>query len=71
MEEYYEYVKRVTAIHNETVRRLVDNNETSPLQLMELFEDVANVYLNISEEIRSRLFSQEIGPELSGGPAIN
>jgi hypothetical protein len=59
MEEYYEYVKRVTAIHNETVRRLVNSSDTNPVQLMELFEDVANVYLNISEENRSRFFSQE------------
>ena len=67
MDQYYDYVKRVTAIHNESVRRLVDSSETTPLQLMELFEDVANVYLNISEEIRSRFFSQEAGQNCPGG----
>lgn len=60
MQDYFNYIKEVTAIHNETVRRLVDRDDTPPLELADLFEDVANRYLDISDEIRAWVISNEI-----------
>jgi len=60
MREYYAYVKRVTAIHHEAVRRLIDSGETDPHELAALFEDTANLYLDISEGLRARLISEEV-----------
>jgi len=54
MEDYHEYLKQVTAIHNETIQRLINNDSTPPLELAEMFEDIANLYVDISEEIRTR-----------------
>jgi len=64
MQSYGEYVKRVTAIHHETVRRLVDHDEANLRELAELFEDVANLYLNISEEIHVHFISDEVRERL-------
>ncbi len=60
MREYYAYLRRVAAIHHEAVRRLVDHGDTNPLELAELFEDTANLYLDISENIRARFISEEV-----------
>ncbi len=59
MQDYYSYVKQVTAIHNEAVRRLVDCEDTNVLELAALFEDAANHYLDISEKIRARHTSNQ------------
>lgn len=49
---YRAYVQRVMVIQSEAVRRLVEN-ETLPLQEMaDFLEDVANNYLNLSDELR-------------------
>ena len=60
MREYYAYVKRVTVVHHEAVRRLLARDDTDPLELAELFEDTANLYLDISEGIRARLISEQV-----------
>ena len=60
MEDYCNYVKRVTAIHKEAVQRLVDCDDTNLLELAEMFEGIANLYLDISEDIRERFISQEV-----------
>ena len=54
MQEYHAYLKQVTSIHNETIRRLVNNDSTPPLELAAMFEDIANLYLDISDEIRKQ-----------------
>jgi len=51
--DYRDYLKRVTAIHTEMVQRLADNERTNPLELAALFEDAANRYLDIAEDIQS------------------
>ena len=56
MQEYHDHLKQVTAIHHETIRRLVNNDNTPPLELAAMFEDVANLYLDISEKIREHHF---------------
>ena len=60
MQSYGDYVKRVTAIHHETVRRLVDHDGTNPRDIAAFFEDVANIYLDISEEIHAKFISEEV-----------
>lgn len=57
MQDYRDYVKDVTAIHKEAVQRLVDCDDTNLLELAEMFEGIANLYLDISEEMRSRFIS--------------
>lgn len=57
MQDYYDYVKQVTAINTEAVRRLVDYEDTNTLELVELFEGIANLYLDISDDIRERFIS--------------
>jgi len=57
MQDRIEYMKRVTAIHDEAVRRLVDNKDVSLAELAAFFEDIGNLYLNISEDIRSKVTS--------------
>lgn len=53
--DYRDYLKRVTAIHNEMVQRLADSEQTSPLELASLFEDAANRYMDIAEDIQASL----------------
>ena len=60
MRGYYAYVKRVTAIHHEAVRRLIASGDTDPQELAALFEDTANLYLDISEGLRARFISEEV-----------
>ncbi len=57
MKSYCEYMKRVTSIHKETVKRLLDCEQTDLLEIAELFEDTANLYMNISEEIRTKVMA--------------
>ncbi len=57
MKSYCEYMKRVTAIHKETVKRLLDCEQTDLLEIAELFEDTSNLYMDISEEIRAKVMS--------------
>ena len=61
MQSYDDYMERVMAIHHETVRRLVDRDGTNLPEIAEMFEDIANLYLDISEEIRVHLISEEVG----------
>ena len=56
MQEYQEYLKQVTLIHQETIRRLINYDHTPPLELAEMFEGIANQYLDISEQIRDHFF---------------
>ncbi len=67
MQEYRDYIKRVTAIHHETVRRLADRDDTNLLELAEMFEDVANHYLSISEDIRAHFISEEVWTRFLAG----
>lgn len=57
MKSYCEYMKRVTSIHKETVKRLLDCEQTDLLEIAELFEDTANLYMDISEEIRTKVMA--------------
>ena len=68
LQDYLDYVRRVTTIHNETVQRLVNCEGTDPLELAELFEDVANRYLDISEKIRAHSISKDRAEQHASAP---
>ena len=58
-----EHLRDITAIQNETVRRLIDS-DTPPLEMAAVLEDIANKFLDISDEIRDfALTLPEDGPE--------
>lgn len=62
MPEYQQFLRQITAIQTETIRRLVDNGATPPLEFAAVLEDIANQFLDISEEIRDLALScQETG----------
>lgn len=44
-------IRRVTAIHYETIKRILSYGELHPLELGEFFEDVGNRFIDFSEEI--------------------
>ncbi len=51
--DYRQHLKQVMTIHTETVRRLVNNDSTPPLEMAAVLEDIANLYLDMSDEIRN------------------
>ena len=51
MKNCSDYLKRVTLVHNEMVQHLVNNGDTPSLELAAMFENAANLYLDISDEI--------------------
>lgn len=44
-------IRRVTAIHYETIKRILSYDELHPLELAEFFEDVGNRFIDFSEEM--------------------
>lgn len=63
MGDFREYLQRVTAIQNETIRRLVSDDATPPLEVAAVLEDIANLFLDLSDEIREfALGRQGAGP---------
>jgi hypothetical protein len=52
MRDYRQYLREATTIQSETIRRLVDNEATPPLEVAAVLEDIANLYLDISDDIR-------------------
>lgn len=48
----FDRIKQMAEIQAETIRRLLDREDVNLPELAELFEDIGNVYLNLSEEIR-------------------
>lgn len=54
MSDRIEYFMRITAIHDEAVRRLVDNKDISLDELASFFEDIGRFYIDVSEDIRGK-----------------
>ncbi len=52
MQDFRKYLREITAIQSETVRRLVADDTTPPLEVAAVLEDIANVLLDVSDEIR-------------------
>ena len=47
-------LRRIVSIHAVMFEKLLEGGSEVPLELAELFEDVANTYLDISERISAR-----------------
>lgn len=66
MQEYRQYLRDITAIQAETVRRLVEGDATPPMEMAAVLEDIANKFLDMSDDIRDfALGRQEDDPRLS------
>ncbi|GAA0565359.1 hypothetical protein [Rhizomicrobium electricum] len=52
LQDYRRYLRDITAIQAEAVRRLVDNDATPPMEMAAVLEDIANKFLDMSDEIR-------------------
>jgi len=52
IQEYRLYLKDVTAIQAETVRRLIETDSLPPLEMAAVLEDIANKFLDMSDDIR-------------------
>ena len=73
---YRQHLKDITAIQTETVRRLVESDATPPMEVAAVLEDIANKFLDMSEEIRGFVLSQQEGsptfaPGSRGGAVPN
>jgi hypothetical protein len=52
IQDYRSYLRDITAIQAETVRRLVESDATPPMEMAAVLEDIANKFLDMSDEIR-------------------
>lgn len=52
LQDYRRYLRDITSIQAETVRRLVENDTTPPMEMAAVLEDIANKFLDMSDEIR-------------------
>jgi hypothetical protein len=52
IQDYRQYLRDITAIQAETVRRLVESDATPPMEMAAVLEDIANKFMDISDEIR-------------------
>ena len=52
LQEYRRYLKDITAIQAESVRRLVETDNLPPIEMAAVLEDIANKFLDMSDEIR-------------------
>jgi hypothetical protein len=59
IQEYRRYLKDVTAIQTETVRRLIDTDSLPPLEMAAVLEDIANKFLDMSDDIREFALSRQ------------
>lgn len=52
IQDYRSYLRDITAIQAETVRRLIESDATPPMEMAAVLEDIANKFLDMSDEIR-------------------
>jgi hypothetical protein len=51
-QEYRLYLKDITAIQAESVRRLIETEGLPPIEMAAVLEDIANKFLDMSDDIR-------------------
>lgn len=51
------FKRKVSALHTEMFIRLMKDREIDPASLSELLEDLANQFLDLSDEIRCRILA--------------
>lgn len=54
---YFDYLKEINEVHNLAIQRLLSGDNRMLPELAELCEDIGNLYLNFSEDIRRFLMS--------------
>ncbi len=69
-EDLRSYLHEVMAIQTETIRRIVSDDNAAPLDVAALLEDVANQFLDISDEIRefAQGYPLTLPPSIMGRP---
>lgn len=55
--DYFDYLKEINEVHNLAIQRLLSGDNRMLPELAELCEDIGNLYLNFSEDIRRFLMS--------------
>lgn len=58
MKNRLEYFRRITAIHDEAARRLIESKDVSLDELASFFEDIGKFYFDISDDIRAKTISE-------------
>ena len=56
--DYRQYLRDITSIQAETVRRLVENESIPPMEMAAVLEDIANKFMDMSDEIRDFALDQ-------------
>lgn len=54
---YFDYLKEINEVHNLAIQRLLSGDKNVLPELAELCEDIGNLYLNFSEDIRRFILS--------------
>lgn len=52
------YLKKISQIHEVAFRRLLSGRKRMLPEVAELCEDIANLYLNVADEIRTAIISE-------------
>ncbi|MGB8600778.1 MAG: hypothetical protein WCD42_01135 [Rhizomicrobium sp.] len=62
---YFDYLKEINEVHNLAIQRLLSGDNKVLPELAELCEDIGNLYMNFSEDIRRFILSDA---EMCEGP---
>lgn len=60
MKSRLEYFRRVTAIHDEAARRLIESKDISLDELASFFKDIGKFYLDVSEDMCAETISGNV-----------
>lgn len=66
MQDYRQYLHQVMAIQSETVRRLSESEAMPPIEVAAVLEDVANTFLDLSDEIRDYALGRPAAVQRAG-----
>lgn len=66
---YDVFLTQISAIHEEVVRRLSMHDRTPPLEVAAMFEDMANIYLDLCDDIRESVRNTRARPNTSSAQA--
>lgn len=70
IDEYRQYLRDITAIQMETVRRLFETEGLPPMEIAAVLEDIANKFLDVSDDIRELALLESEGQAISPEDAI-
>lgn len=58
LQDYRQYLREITVIQTETIRRLIADDSAPPLEMAAVLEDIANLFMDISDDIREYALGQ-------------